>query len=227
MPTNRTWHFAETVSSESAAETFLRQACLNYTPDNPTRMVVAHDLLTAHPELPEQGIAVAAVCGRADLVRQFIEAKPGTATEPTGPYGWSPLMYLTYGRIAVAEASTLEAARTLLAAGADPNDGRLFAGLTPPFTVITGVFGGGEQDQSAHPHALALGRLLLEAGAEPNDGQSVYNRMFDDDDTSFQLLFEFGLGRGDGGPWRKLLAGLSPSPPELLTQLLDWAVNLN
>ena len=52
------------------------------------------------------------------------------------------------------------AARLLVAAGADPNAGYLWHGLPTPFTVLTGVFGEGEQGpvhQPRHPHSLALG----------------------------------------------------------------------
>ena len=71
--------------------------------------------------------------------------------------------------------------------------------------MLTGVFGQGELGpvrQPRHPHSLALARLLLEAGANPNDGQALYNRMFEPDNDHLELLFEFGLGAGDGGPWK-------------------------
>jgi ankyrin repeat protein len=137
---------------------------------------------------------------------------------------WSPLMYVAYSRLHVSLDHTITTARRLLDAGADPNDGRFFLGLPTPFTLVTGVFGGGEQDQPAHPHSVALARALLEAGAEPNDGQTLYNRMFRTDDDFLEVLFEFGLGQGDGGPWRRALPDLLPPPRELLANLLDWAV---
>lgn len=111
----------------------------------------------------------------------------------------------------------------LLEAGADP-DGRFFAGLPTPFTVLTGAFGGGEGDQASHRHGTAVARALLSAGADANDGQTLYNRMFTTDDDFLELLFEFGLGRGDGGPWRALLPDLIPAPQVLVRRLLDWAV---
>src|SRR5205823_10573375 len=106
---------------------------------------------------------------------------------------------------AIGEAATLTSARMLLQAGADPNAGYLWHGLPASFTVLTGVFGEGELGpvrQPRHPHSLALARLLLEAGADPNDGQALYNRMFEPDDDHLELLFESGLGAGDGGPWQ-------------------------
>jgi Ankyrin repeat len=89
------------------------------------------------------------------------------------------------------------------------------------------VFGGGEggfDAQVHHPHAASLARLLLEAGADPNDGQALYNRMFEPDDSHLVLLFEFGLGRGDGGPWRARLGDAVDAPSELLRGQLSWAV---
>ena len=106
----------------------------------------------------------------------------------------------------------LTAARQLLDAGADPNDGYLFDALPSPFTLLTGVFGHGElgpQRQPRHPHWQALGRLLLDAGADPNDAQTLYNRMFEPDNSHLELLFEYGLGTGDGGPWKTRIEELS------------------
>ena len=115
-------------------------------------------------------------------------------------------------------------ARLLLDAGADPNDGRFFLGLPTPFTVLTGVFGGGERDPAPHPRATPLARLLLSAGADANDGQTLYNRMFNAADDFLEVLFEFGLGRGDGGPWRRLLPDVLPAPDTILDGLIGWAV---
>src|SRR6478672_8633329 len=108
----------------------------------------------------------------------------------------------------------LRCARLLLDAGADPDAGYLWQGLPSPFTALTGVFGEGEQGagkQPRHPHSLQLARLLLTAGASPNDGQALYNRMFRPDDSHLELLFEFGLGRGDGGPWKRRLGEAAES----------------
>ena len=75
-----------------------------------------------------------------------------------------------------------------------------------------------------HPHGLALARVLLEAGADPNDAQTLYNRMFRPDDSHLELLFEFGLGTGDGGPWKRRLGQAAMGPAEMLAGQLAWAV---
>lgn len=138
-------------------------------------------------------------------------------------------MYLTYARHdpEIAEDAVLTSARLLLDAGADPNAGYLWHGLPTPFTVLTGVFGEGELGpvrQPRHPHSLALGRLLLKAGADPNDGQALYNRMFEPGHDHLELLFEFGLGQGDGGPWRGRLGDAVDTPVEMLRGQLAWAI---
>ena len=138
-------------------------------------------------------------------------------------------MYLAYARHdrAVSESQVVDSARILLEHGADPNVGYLWHGLPSPFTALTGTFGEGELGptlQPRHPHSLALARLLLEAGAEANDSQALYNRMFGDDDDHLVLLFEFGLGTGDGGPWRARLGDAIDSPEALLRAQLRWAV---
>ncbi len=142
---------------------------------------------------------------------------------------WEPLLYLAYSRLPLDDAGQdpVAVARLLLAHGADPNAGYLWEGLPSPFTALTGVFGRGEQGAPPHEDELALARVLLGAGAEANDSQTIYNRGLGDlpsDDTEFlALLFDFGLGRGDGGPWRRLLGHAHQSPDEMVADALQHA----
>jgi ketosteroid isomerase-like protein len=106
-----------------------------------------------------------------------------------------------------------------LAHGADPNAGYLWEGLVPPFTALTGALGGGGA-MPLHPQELELARVLLEAGADANDGQALYNRGGDPEEGWVDLLLEFGLGIGDGGPWRRLLGDRQDSPRQMLEDLL-------
>ncbi len=117
----------------------------------------------------------------------------------------------------------------LLGRGAHPNAGYLWEGLTSPFTALTGAFGGGEDavNQPPHRHAMELARLLLEAGADPNDSQALYNRQFNPVNDHLELLFEYGLGRGDGGPWHARLAPAHPTPQQMIEDQLLWAVHSN
>lgn len=234
----RTWDPTEPSATESIPDRLLRLACLDYGSDSPVRIRAAAQLAAglreprapaAPTQAPEPGrlgveAAVAAVCGRPERLAEAIRADPTAASAPTGPHGWPPLFYLSYGRIETAAEDTLACARLLLAAGADPNDGRFFGGLASPFTVLTGAFGGGELDQPPHRHAIALARLLLQAGADPNDAQTLYNRQFEAEDDFLELLIAHGLGREQPGPWMRLLPDALESPTELVRGLLGWAV---
>jgi len=118
----------------------------------------------------------------------------------------------------------VEVARLLLDAGADPNAGYLWEGLSPPFTALTGALGSGDGDPAPAEHGLALARLLLERGADPNDSQALYNENPDGYDEWIELLLEFGLGTGDGGPWQRILAPALETPRKMLGDALMAAV---
>ncbi|WP_062355373.1 ankyrin repeat domain-containing protein [Herbidospora yilanensis] len=205
---------------------FLRLACLTYGADHPGRTGQADLLLARHPELATADVFTMAATGSAEALAGVLAAEPELARAQGGPFGWEPLLYLTYARLAT-PGEPVAAARVLLRHGADPDAGFLWEGLTSPFTALTGAFGGGEADQPPHPHALALARSLLEAGADPNDGQTLYNRglggSFSDDVSHLELLLEFGLGRGGGGPWQVRLGPALRSPRQLMREELATA----
>lgn len=211
---------------ESLADRFLRLACLTYCDDQPADRAAAAQLLAEHPELPGHNLFAAAACADVAAVRRHLADGPAGARVTGGPHGWSPLLYQAYARHdpGVGRPATLETARLLLDAGADPDDGRFWHALPTPFTVLTGVLGYGEHRQPWHPHAISFARLLLERGADPNDGQTLYNRMFGSNDDHLVLLFEYGLGRHTRGPWHRLLGGCLEPPAEMLRSLLAWAI---
>lgn len=202
---------------EVGGDEFLALACLTYGNDSPARWTKAAEMLAADPSLAMRDTWHAAACAHADGVT-------GDPSTQGGPFAWEPLMYLCYSRVPATEAAVLATATKLLDAGADPNVGYLWHGLSTPFTALTGVLGGGEQSQPEHPHWRALAGLLLERGAEPNDAQGLYNRMFRGDSDHLALLFEFGLGHGDGGPWRRLLGVQTESIESMLERQMRWAV---
>jgi len=219
------------VARADPAEEFCRLACLAYDGDDgPERWARARDLLAERPDLPRGSIWAAAAAADPDAVRGLLAADRSRARREGGPYALEPLLYLAYSRLdpAVREEPVLTVARLLLDAGADPNAGFLWQGLAPPFTALTGTFGEGESGpgrQPRHPHSAALARLLLRAGADPNDGQALYNRMFRPGDDHLELLFAFGLGEGDGGPWRARLGDALDPPAELVRGQLTWAID--
>ena len=71
---------------------------------------------------------------------------------------------------------------------------------------------------------LTAARMLLEAGANPNDGQALYNRMFEPGNDHLELLFEFGLGTGDGGPWQARMGDALDTPEQMVRGELRWAL---
>ena len=221
--------FPDRVSTHDTADTFLRLACLCYADDDPARWAEAARILGGSPGIVEGNVHVAAATADAGELQRVLAADPAAARREGGPFRWEPLFYLAYARHdpLIPVDATLSSARMLLAAGADPNAGYLWHGLPTPFTVLTGAFGQGELGpvrQPRHPHSLALARLLLEAGADPNDGQGLYNRMFEPDNDHLELLLEFGLGAGDGGPWRRRLGDALGSPAEMIRGQLAWAI---
>jgi len=221
--------FPDRVTTNKTVDSFLRAACLTYGADELAWREEAWRIYSVDPEIIEGNVHAAAAVADADELRRILAADPAAARREGGPFRWEPLSYLAYARHdpAISADATLGAARLLLDAGADPNAGYLWHGLCTPFTVLTGVFGEGELGpvlQPRHPHSLALARLLLEAGADPNDGQTLYNRMFEPGNDHLELLFEFGLGTGDGGPWRRRLGSVLDSPADMLRGQLTWAI---
>jgi ankyrin repeat protein len=209
---------------DDPADELLRLGCLNYGNDSPERWAAARQLLADDPSLSGRSLHTAAACGDVEATARLL----GDGADPNeegGPFRWPPLLYLTCARMGTG--SPLAVAQALLDAKADPNAGYLWDGLPSPFTALTGVFGRGEQGAPPHDDELALARLLLEAGAEANDSQTIYDRGLGDaptDDVEWlELLYEFGLGRGDGGPWKQRLADEHQSIAEMIGDLLQHA----
>ncbi len=237
--------------SDDDANGFLRLACITYFDgDHPSRRERARQLLAGKPHLARASIYAAAAVGDVAAVADFL-AKHADLHAKGGPFDWEPLLYAAYSRLdSEAEGhSTLEAARLLIEHGADPNAGFLWdwGGRYPCLlTALTGVLGLGEGDvgrgegplwQPPHRDWHEFARLLLEAGADPNDNQGLYNRMQYPDDEHLKLLFAYGLGKGQGGPWfqrffrhwpcvdEQAAAGYVPrSPSAMLSYQLRWAV---
>ena len=218
----------QAIGTGSPADDLLRLGCLLYGGDDTLRHAEARALLNGQPDLAGATIYTAAAVGDVAAAQRFLNEDPTGASRTGGPFDWEPLLYLAYSRIEsdAPGHDQLAVARLLLEGGADPDAGYLWDG-NYPFTALTGAFGGGEDktNQPPHRHALALARLLLEAGADSNDSQALYNRQFDPDPSHLQLLIEFGLGTGAGGPWHARLQSSHGTPAELLEdQLVAAAV---
>jgi hypothetical protein len=201
---------------------FCALAVLRYDhADAPPRRQAAADLLAAQPDLVGRHIWSAAAAADPDAVRQHLRTESAAARG--GPYRWSPLLYLAYSRV---PGDALATARVLLDAGADPDDGYLWCGMSTPFTVLTGVFGEGEQGprrQPRHPDADELAALLLERGAHPADQQTLYNRMFGADDSHLRLLFAHGLAGVGPSPWERRLGEAMETREQMWRRQVHWA----
>ena len=223
--------------ASSLAEDFLRLACLTQgVQDHPSRWARARALLDDHPELSRLNIYTASVAGDVSAVGEYLEADSELATTPGGPHDWEPLLYLAYSRLdhGTSGHSAVEITRLLLSHGADPNAGYLWAGFPCPYTVLTGVFGEGENGPARcppHRNCYELAEILIEAGADPNDAQTLYNRMFSRDDEHLRFLFTHGLGKDRDRPWHRLLGeksrGWVSSPASMLAYQLQWATRWN
>ena len=207
------------------ADRFCALAVLRYDEsDAPPRREAATELLRSDPGLAGHHVWAAATAADPRTLAAALRENRALASATGGPFGWTPLMYLAYAR--VPQHDSLEAAAMLLDAGADPNAGYLWRGMATPFTVLTGVFGEGEQGprrQPRHPSATELADLLLRRGAHPVDQQALYNRMFRPDDAHLELLFAHGLA--DAGPsvWERRLGEAMETRAQMWHRQVSWA----
>ncbi|MDF3340651.1 ankyrin repeat domain-containing protein [Mycolicibacterium septicum] len=212
-----------------AADRFCSWASLRYNEtDAPPRWDAAATLLTAEPDLVDRHIWAAATAADPAALARHLTSHPALANSGGGPFGWVPLMYLCYSRVPLGRTANevVAAADLLLDAGADPNSGYLWCGLSTPFTALTGVFGEGEQGprrQPRHPFAPELATLLLTKGAHPADQQTLYNRMFRADDSHLELLFAHRLADAEPSPWELRLGEAMESRDEMWRRQVGWA----
>src|SRR5579863_7753856 len=118
-----------------------------------------------YPEVTTANIYTASTYGAASAIRAFLAHDPALATAKGGPYGWDALTYLCFSRYLRLDTARseffVEAARTLLEAGADANTGWTEYIDTPPRPVHeAAIYGAAGLAQN-----VELTRLLLEHGA--------------------------------------------------------------
>jgi ankyrin repeat protein len=229
--TARGWQPRRPAPHDDLPNTFLRLSCGGYPTtdreDRPGDLRDARDLLAKHPELPAASLAIAAACADVAAVRHHLAADPSLATRGSGPYDWPPLLCQAYARHdpQVGLEPTVATARLLLAAGADPNEGRFWHGQPSPTTPLGGALYSGEGGEAQHSRAVAFARVLLEAGADPNDGSATgLAHSYGGNDDLLELLLEFGLGQDANGPWHRLLGDQMPSAAAVLRFLLFFAI---
>ena len=206
-------------ASDDPVDAFLRMACLSYT--DPYVSGRAVEVLRTQPSLATATAATMAACGESAALRDLLRRDPAAVARTSGPHDWPPLLYLCYARLGVGDPVTT--LQVLLEAGADPDAGFLWQRFPSAFTAVTGVLGGGERDEPAHPRAVALVTMLLDAGADPNDNQAFYNRQFRPDDSHLPPLLDHGAGHPHRSPWRERLGAVYPSPTEMVGEHLRTA----
>jgi ankyrin repeat protein len=135
---------------------------------------VAQALLDAEPEL---GVLEAAATGRADRLRELLDADAGARHART-PEGFTPLGLAAF-------LGGPEAVRVLLDRGADPDDD------------ADNQFGVRPVNAAAAAHDHATMRLLLAAGADPNARQQggftpLHEAAHTDDVEMAELLLAHG-----------------------------------
>lgn len=182
----------------------------DYERDRPERAAMAARLLERHPEIVRDSIHTAVAAHDLDAVRSFLCKSPSAVHDRSVVDGWTPLVRLAYARLPIEAVSsnTLAITTALLDAGADPNAG--WSDGANAFTVLVGVIGGGEGQQTAHPLAEAFVRLLIARGADPFAPQALYNTSLGPDSTFWlELLWSESERRGETHKWT------GPSPNEL------------
>ncbi|HZM89800.1 MAG TPA: ankyrin repeat domain-containing protein [Blastocatellia bacterium] len=198
---------------------FLEYACsdpilCNGPAAHARRARAALRMLKRYPQIARHNIHTAVVCGDLEEVERILKQRPEAATEPGGPQRrrhlpareklWTPLLHLCYGRLQIPAAADNAAAiaRSLLDAGADPNDYFEVGSHPCRYTALCGIAGEGEDDGPPHPQKEAIARLLLERGAEPYDIQLFYNTHFHADILwVMELIHEFSIESGRQADW--------------------------
>ena len=213
---------------EELADQYIDLACVKYNgEDSDKRYKRASRLLRKNPLLASHNLVTAILSHNLAEVQTRIQANPELVHKKSGPRKWSPLMYLSYGRVKEADdqKNSLAIAAFLIEHGADVNDYDINMD-TYHFSVLTGAMGEGEGgliNQPPHQFSRELAKIILDAGADPNDSQGLYNTMFTDSgDYWLELLISYGLNSNSQVNW-----DVSDNKQKMFDYLLANAVSKN
>jgi len=147
----------------------------------------AQAILAKNPAIADANIYTAALLGNASAIKRFLNEDPSLATAKGGALGWDALTYLCFSKFLriYPPAVFIDAAKALIAAGADVNTGFFDDQHTPHEeweSVLYGAAG-----VAFHP---ALTQLLLDNGAEPNDNEVPYHSPESYDNRALQILLD-------------------------------------
>jgi hypothetical protein len=192
------------LSLAAAIDEFLRSA----TGEAPDR---AQRLLALHPAIAHASLHTELVLGDAAAVEARLLDHPGLATQPGGPQGWEPLLYVchtcAHGEAASRASGLVAIARRLLSLGANPNGAYVWRWHPElPRTALWGAI-------CAVRH-LPLAEALLEGGARPTDGVSMHIAAGGGNIPALELLHRYG-GDVNGIP-----GGVPP-----LVYILGWGTD--
>lgn len=161
------------------------------------RPALALRVLDEHPRFARGDAYAACALGDEAAIRAAIESDPTWVNRPGGPLKLPPLVAVTHSSFAREgrfRGQFPRCVRTLLAAGADPNQS--IGNRMPPHSVenpgedqLSALYGAA--GQALDPE---MTRLLLAAGANPNDGESLYHAMGSAE--CVRLLLEHGAQPG-------------------------------
>ncbi|MCH2110903.1 MAG: hypothetical protein MK135_16415, partial [Polyangiaceae bacterium] len=197
---------AELELSARAGE-FLKYAVLHHDEDldRPERRERAALMLAESPELSRVNIFTAAATGDINALKELLDDDPRRVHHQDAGRGWTPLLFVSGGRVfSDSSSDPVACLQLLLSRGANANDHFISFGSCR-YTAMTVAIGEGEagaEKTPPHPFAREICETLLGAGANPNDSQAIYNTSFLPSPTWLQLFLSRGLKQGQKCNWK-------------------------